>query len=225
MNGAGWADSCNIAPMHISQKTNQELVVADTSIWVSIFLLSVTLFVLYRMIVSHARPGNYLVAGFFGLFVLLFWRKEVVVFDAGRQQVLWTRRRLFGVASGTVPFSEITGIGMETSSARNNVLVYRLAILTAQGSIPMSDNYAGDSEKYGKLRREILEFLKLDSDETRSALEPVLSSDIDEASVRSLLRQGRRIDAIRLVRSTQKLSLIEATDRVNAILREMNGAQ
>ena len=212
--------------MHIVRKTNQELVIVDSSIWVSIFLSCVTLFFLYRIIIMKAGPVNYLVPGFLGLFALLFWRKEVVVFDSGRQQALWNRRRLFRVASGIVPFSDISGIGMESSYAKNNVLVYRLTLLTQQGSVPMSDNYAADLQRYEKLKREILDFLKLDSGEMRAAPDASLSGGIhDEASVRALLIQGRRIDAIQLVRSTQKISLTEATERVNTIYDQMKAVQ
>jgi hypothetical protein len=212
--------------MHVVRKTNQELVIVDSSVWVSIFLSCVTLFFLYRIIIMKAGPANYLVPGFLGLFALLFWRKEVVVFDSGRQQALWNRRRLFRVASGTVPFSEISGIGMESTSAKNNVLVYRLTILSRQGPVPMSDNYAGGPQKYEKLKQEILEFLKLDSGETSSASDSSLSGGTDdEASIRALLIQGRRIDAIQLVRSTQKISLTVATERVNAIYHQMKTAQ
>ncbi len=212
--------------MHIVRKTNQELVIVDSSIWLSIFLFCITLLFLYRTIIIRGGTVYYLVVGFVLLCSLLFWRKEVVSFDPGRQQALWNRRRLFRIASGTIPFSDITGIGMETTSAKNNVLVYRLAILTPQGSVPMSDNYAADLQNYEKLRREILEFLKLDSGEMKSTPNSALSGSIDEeASVRSLLRQGRRIDAIQLVRSTQKISLAEATDHVNAIYNQIKAAQ
>jgi len=154
--------------MHILRKTNQELVIVDSSIWVSILLSCVTLLFLYRTIVIQAGPVYYLVAGFIGLFALLFWRKEVVTFDSARQQAMWNRHRLFRIASGIVPFSDISGIGLETSSAKNNVLVYRLVILTAYGPVPMSDNYAGDLHNHEKVKREILEFLKLDSGERNS---------------------------------------------------------
>ena len=87
----------------------------------------------------------------------------------------------------------------------------------------MADSYAGDQQKYEKLKQEILDFLKLDSSENRNNFTSASSTGIDdEASIRSLLQQGRRIDAIQLVRSTQKLSLVEATDRVAAIYEEMN---
>ncbi|MGA2349293.1 MAG: hypothetical protein ABSF70_02585 [Terracidiphilus sp.] len=151
--------------MHILRKTNQELVIVDSSILVSIFLSCVALLFLYRTIVIQAGSVYYVVAGFIGIFALLFWRREVVTFDSGRQQAMWNRQRLFRIASGTIPFSDIAGIGLETSSAKNNVLVYRLVILSSHGSIPMSDNYAGNLQNYEKIKREILEFLKLDSRE------------------------------------------------------------
>jgi len=208
--------------MHVTRRTNQELVLLDSSIWISVFLLCVSTFVAYRVIL-RSNPRGMLLDGLFLIFILLFWRKEVVAFNSGTQQATWTRRRLFNVATGTIPFSDITGIGVETTSAKNGVLVYRLAILTAQGTVPMADSYAGDQQKYEKLKQEILDFLKLDSSENRNNFTSASSTGIDdEASIRSLLQQGRRIDAIQLVRSTQKLSLVEATDRVAAIYEEMN---
>jgi hypothetical protein len=209
--------------MHVTRKTNQEFIVLDSSIWISIFLLCASAFVTYRLILENDRKG-FLLDGVFLIFILLFWRKEVVVFDAARQQATWTRRRLFSVAGGTIQFSEITGIGVETSSS-DSALTYRLTILTANGSNPMSDSYAGNQQKYENLRQEILAFLNLDSVAAQARSGSTFTSDTDEASVRSLLQQGRRIDAIKLVRSTQNLGLAEATDRVALIYKQMNSAK
>ena len=206
--------------MHVVRKTNQQLILLDSSIWISVSLLCVSAFVAYRMVAQH-NPRGLLLDGLFLLFIVLFWRKEVVVFDVATQQATWTRRRLVKVATGTIPFSEISGIGMETSSAKNGVLVYRLTILTPNGSIPMSDTYAGDQQKYQKLKQEILDFLHLESSSAK-----LISDGIDdEASVRSLLQQGRRIDAIQLVRSTQNISLAEATQRVASIVEQINASK
>ena len=122
--------------MHVTRKTNQELIVLDSSIWISVFLLCASGFVTYRLILENNRKG-FLLDGVFLLFILLFWRKEVVVFDAARQQATWTRRRLLNVANGNIPFSEITGIGMETSSS-DRALTYRLTILTAHVLVKLS---------------------------------------------------------------------------------------
>lgn len=203
--------------MHVVRKSGQQLVILDSSIWISLFLSCVTLLLLYRAAVVHPKPVNYLPAAFFLLFVLLLWRREVVVFDASRQQAEWTRRRLFKVQTGTVPFSDIEGIGMESTSG-DRTPTYRLTILTAGSSIPMSDNYSGNRENYEKLKQEILDFLNLDPEKTKSAPGTVLVNGVDDqASIRSLLRQGRKIDAIELIRSTQKISLVEAKDRVDTI--------
>lgn len=155
--------------MHVIRKNNQELAIADSSIWLSACLACATLIFLWRTLVIHGGGIYYLAGGFLGLFALLFWRREVVIFDSGRQQAVWNRRRLLGVTSGAVPFSDIEGIGMEASYAKNNVRVYRLAILTPHGAVPMSDNYAGDLERYETLKREILDFLKLDSGRIKPA--------------------------------------------------------
>lgn len=208
--------------MHVTRKTNQEMVILDSSIWISVFLLCVSAFAAYRLSIQHNTRGFWSL-GFMLLFILLFWRKEVVVFDAARQQATWTRRRIFKVATGTIPFSEISGITIEVTSAKNNVLVYRLAILTPQGSVPMSDNYAGDQQKYEKLKKEIFDFVHPELAQAGEGSNAAHAGDIDyEASIRSLLQQGRRIDAIHLIRATQKVSLVEATDRVAAIYEQMN---
>ncbi len=209
-----------LAVMHVTRKTNQEMVVADSSIWVSVFLLCVAAAVVYASIVHGKLPGL-AVAAFFALFAFMFWRKEVVVFDAGRQQVDWRRRRAFGVARGIVPFSEITGIGMDrTATGSRGTLVYRLTILTSGKPVPMSDVYNGGRQHYDSLRAEILQFLHLDGGE-----EVPTSGVVDEASIQSLLQQGRKVDAIDLVSSSQHIGLSEAVKRVNEIGEKMKAAR
>jgi hypothetical protein len=205
--------------MHVTRKTNQELVVIDSSIWISVFLLCAFVPAVYLSVVRGERAGL-LAAGFILLCAYLFWRKEVVVFDAGRQQAAWWRRRAFKASSGMVPFSEITGIGMECSTAGNNVLTYRLTILTSGQPVPMSDMYRGDKQGCDSVRAEILQFLHIENDEASSS-----SGVAHENSIQSLLRQGRKIDAIQLVRISQKIGLTEAVDRVKGIEEKMKAAK
>jgi hypothetical protein len=211
--------------MHALRKTNQDLVFVDSTIWLAILLLGLSVFAAYRSYIQGSRAG-FVAVGFLLLCGFLFWRKEIVTFDAGRQQAEWTRRRAFSVASGTVPFSEITGIGMETTSGSRGELAYRLTILTRDKPVPMSDVYNGNRSHYESIRQEILAFLHLDSEPAKSVQgDDQFGGVDDEASVVSLLKQGRRIDAIELVRSTQKLGLTEATQRVAQILERMKTTQ
>ena len=131
------------------------------------------------------------------------------------------------IAAATATLTELNprpSIGMETTSGSHGELSYRLTILTSDKPVPMSDVYSGNQGHYATIRQEILAFLKLDG--AAKSREDVGQTGVDdEASVVSLLKQGRRIDAIQLVRSTQKIGLTEATTRVAQILEKMKVTQ
>lgn len=205
--------------MRVARKTNQELVIVDSIVWLSVLLLGVSAVVAYRAI-TQAERGPLILLCFLLLFALVAWRREVVTFDAARQEVRWQRRRAFKAADGTIPFAEITGIDIDSQSADSRgTLTYRLTILTTGSPVPMSDVYAGNWSRYDRLRSQILEFLHFDASEQSS---PGLA---DETAIRALLVQGRKIDAIQRLRSCQNISLAEAKDRVNAIDEKMKATQ
>ncbi len=205
--------------MRMIRKTNQELVVADSSIWVSVVLLCADVGVVYRGYVMGSWQ-TLVLAGFLTLCAFVFWRKEVVVFDAGRQQAEWRRIRAYKLDDGVVPFSEITGIGMDTSSAKNNQLVYRLTLLTAGQPVPLSDVFRGDKQRCDSVRAEILAFLHLEG------AEAVLDArSAHDNSIEALLRQGRKMDAIKLVRASEKIGLSEAVKIANDIDEKMKAAK
>ena len=204
--------------MHITRRTNQELVVVDGMIWISVILLAFAGFMGVQA-VAHGVPKWWILVGFLGLFAFVSWRRETVTFDSAAQQVQWTRRRAFSVASGTVPFSEMRGIGMDSMTDNHGVLTYRLTILTSGDPVPMSDVYGGGQAHYESLRNQILEYLHMDQN-AQSSPEPG-----DEASIRALLTEGRKIDAIEAMRKRYQLGLAEAVDRVNEIDEKMKAAQ
>jgi hypothetical protein len=202
--------------MHISRKTNQELVVVDGSIWLSVFFLCAAAFIAFQA-VSLKTPKWWLPVGLLSLFAFIVWRRETVTFDAARQQVQWVRRRAFNLASGTVSFSEMSGITTESMNDNHGALNYRLTILTTDKPVPMSDGYGGGQAHYESLRKQILEFLKIDKNAS--------AGEDDEASIRALLQQGRKVDAVAFVRTNYQLDLAEAVDRVNEIGEKMKAAQ
>ena len=208
-----------VALMKVIRKTNQELVVADSSIWVSVGLLCLDAFVVYRGYVTGTWQAL-LGAGILTLFAFLFWRKEVVVFDAGRQQAEWRRIRAYKLDEGTLPFSAITGISMDSSYAKNNVLVYRLTMLTADKPVPLSDVFRGDKGRCDAVRAEILAFLHRDGGDA------VMSArSAHDNAIEALLRQGRKTDAIKLVRASEDIGLTEAVKIVNDIDEKMKAAK
>lgn len=202
--------------MHVLRKTNQELVVIDGSIWLSVFFLCAASLITYQGVVHNMRNW-WLAVGLLLLFALVMWRRETVTFDTASQQVRWVRRRAFKLASGTIAFSDMRGITIESMSTNHNVLSYRLTILTTAEPVPMSDEYGGGQAHYEALRKQILEFLGMDKTASPGST--------DEDSIRLLLQQGRKLDAVAFVRSSYQLDLAEAVDRVNEIDQKMKATQ
>ena len=212
--------------MRITRQSGTELVVEDSSIWISALLFAASLPLFYKGIGSGHWP-NIAVGGFFLLCSLVFLRKSIFIFDASEGTVRWTVRWLMRVAKGSLPLSEIKGIGVEASSgASSGGSSYRLTILTANAPIPFSASYSGNLKGYESIKSELERFLKLDPGSAPAMVATTAGgATIDEASVRSLLKQGRKIDAIALVRSSSKMNLTEAVEFVETIEQRMKAAE
>ena len=206
--------------MHVTRKTNQELVVMDSLVWLSVLFLCGFAGLAYRFYLEPSRNAVFGL-GLVLLFVIIPLRRETVVFDAALQQARWKRLRMFKVASGTIPFSEITGIGIEALASSRGGATYRLTIQTADNKpVPMSDAYGNGRAHYESLQAEILAFLHLDG------AKAAVANDVgDEASIRSLLMEGRKIEAIKLLCNSRDIGLAEAKDQVDSIAQQMNSAE
>ena len=203
--------------MHISRQTPTELVVEDSSLWIS-YLCAGAGFLLLALSVAQNKPKGFLGAAFFLLCAAIFERKTTFTFDAMQRIVRWNGLKLFKRDSGEIRFDDITDIGTEASSG-DRVATYRLTVLTAQGSIPMAYTYAGRTDGYAPLRQQILDFVKPGA-YVPSPPPGILSNGIPadlEPSIRSLLAQGRKIDAVTLLRSREQIGLADAVSRIGAI--------
>ncbi|MGO9438030.1 MAG: hypothetical protein ACLP00_27480 [Terracidiphilus sp.] len=209
--------------MRITHQTPTELVVKDSLLWVTV-LCTLVATPLLCLGIAPGRHGTLAGAGLFLLFALFGVRKTTFVFDAVHRMVRWNGRKLLKVESGEIPFSDITGIGTEAMAMDKGSVTYRLTILTSQGSVPMAYSYNSGKARYAQMRETILAFLKpgATSLQPQPAEEPNGAALADEDSIRSLLKQGRKIDAITLLRATSKLDLTQAVKRVEEIDAKMN---
>lgn len=194
--------------MRVKRETSTELVIVDSTIWVSCICAIAAAGLLYGLRNQGHKLGGLLVAGFLLAFAAGFLLRTRFVFNSMARTASWSRRRLFWVKSGTIPFDAIQDIGMDSSVAAHGVLTYRLTIVTAQGSIPMSDSYSGGKQSKAELREKILQLLGKQAGGVEEA---------DESSIRSLLAQGRKIDAIQMLRSSRNIGLAEAKQQVEGI--------
>src|SRR5579862_44075 len=220
------ASSCDspgkAKPLHIARQSPQELVVVDGTRWVSAICAAVALFAVYRVISQHAAKGPTLV----GIALLVFFAliadlRKTFTFDGMQRIMRWRGRTILKTESGEIPFDDITDIVIETSTTSStrgttSMTTYRLTINTARGTIPMAYNYRGAADGLSGLRRQILEFIRPGSQSASPPLGRAAAESL-ESSLRALLRQGRKIDAVALLRSTEDIGLTEAMHRIEAI--------
>ena len=197
--------------MRIKSETPSELIVVESTAWLSYFFLCVAAALFYGVGLHGREHGwkAFIPAGIFLGIAAAFDLRTEVNFDNARRLAQWTRRRLFWVKRRTVAFNEIQGVVMESSTAGNNTQVYRLSILTSHGSVPMSDSYSGGKQSHAKVRERILRYLKLPVEDSEAAL--------DEQTIRALLAQGRKIDAIQLLCTSKNIGLAAAKQQIEAI--------
>jgi hypothetical protein len=208
--------------MRITRQTPTELVTEDSTVWISLVCSLAALPLIYVGI-QAGRHKALLGAALFILFSVVWVRKKTFTFDAMQRGVRWTGRKLLKIESGSIPFDNITDIGIEALSGGSSDATYRLTVLTPQGAVPMAYEYTGRTDAYAAMRLTILEFVHPGAHNTHASSALSLDSSEDlEPAIRSLLQQGRKIDAIALLRAQQKLSLADAVARVDAIEKQRN---
>jgi len=158
-------------------------------------------------------------AAILAIFAMIFDLRKVFTFDGMRRVVRWKGRTILKTESGEIPFDRITNIDTETTTTTNKsatITLYRLAINASGTSIPMAYNYRGVKDGYATVRGRILEFIRPGSQSAAASIVGAAAESL-ESSLRALLRQNRKMDAVALLRSTEDLSLTEAMKRIDAI--------
>ena len=203
--------------MKIVRRTEGELITADSGLFLC-WLFAVFGLVLLIVGIAPGRHGMLFGAGFLLLCAGICLRKTTFVFDRARGIAFWRRRTMFTVNSGEIPFSDISDIGFDTLIGQHGETSYRLKVITAAGSVPMADMYGGGQKYYQRVRDAIVEFVAGSVSPGRAGATGTWD---DESSVVALVQQGRKLNAIALVRSKQSLDLLHAKERVDEMDRQM----
>lgn len=148
------------------------------------------------------------VAGAFLLLGALLVEKRRFRFDLPERRLHWQRSRLIGNRSGTLAFSEIRSVvaqpRMEDDNPRTRRLTYRPVLLTMEGEVVLSNTSSLEAKDYEALLSQIREVIGL-------------TDTAPADSIVDLVRAGRLIDAVTVVRRQLGLSLEEAEQRVRQI--------
>jgi hypothetical protein len=209
--------------MRIASQSPTELVVRDSNTWISALCASVALALILFGIVK-AQPNTFAGAAFFLLCGIIGARTTAFTFDGVRRVVQWNGYKPFKRASGAIPFDDIADVTVETMSDGGDSTTYRLALITAHGNVPMAYVYTSSGDGYAALRGQILGFIRPGLAVTALPDTAInadgIPADLD-SSIRSLLNQRRKIDAIKLLRSRVRIGLTEAVKRINAVDKNM----
>lgn len=194
--------------MKVRSETPMELVIGENTTWFSYPFLAVAVALSYWVWRSGHTWLGYIPGGVFLVLGLGCLFENEVIFDGVRRQMRRAQRRLFLVSSKTIAFDDIRGVLME-SDERDEQLFYRLTLLTTNGPAPISDSFNASERLHIDLRKKILSFLHMEGGDTDGVL--------DEASIRLLLSQGRKAEAIQLLRSTKNIRAAAARQQVEAV--------
>ena len=118
-----------------------------------------------------------------------------------RFDVWWVMRR-------RLAFADITDVSVEIgpSPGDSTDISCRLGLVTASAVVPLTASYEPDQARYNAMREAVLEVVFKDRRKP-AALDPV----------RMLVKQGRIIDAVAILRMREGLDLTTASARVDEL--------
>jgi hypothetical protein len=156
--------------------------------------------------------------------------KSTYAVNAATKSIQWNRLGMTGKQAGSLAFSEVQDIVIDTRKGGNPRQPCRLSIRTAAGTLPMSAGYKMSRESAATLRDTLLTFIRADAAQKSASAAATFNTDAVRTqqlndAIRALLTQGKKIDAILLVQQSEHLDLTEATFRVNQVANQMGMKQ
>ena len=118
-----------------------------------------------------------------------------------------------------MPFDEVKDVVLQSEPGKSGRPTYRLAMLTANGPMPLSSGYGATSDRCLALQSQIRQLLRPGQTVAATAPAESIAANLD-SSIRTLVAQGRKIDAIKLLTS-MGMNLTEAKQRADEIEKQM----
>ncbi|MFZ2300941.1 MAG: hypothetical protein WAW10_03605 [Gallionella sp.] len=194
---------------NILKDSKSELVIIARSsliAWVGGLGLALLLYLAYLLIRGHS--GDERIIGLAGasatcaLIFLTSYEKSDFFFDLPSRVLTWSRQRGFFRRNGTVSFAVIERVVLQSCIGNDKYYPsHRVVLITQNGELPLTVAYEHD-DMNEVIAKRIRSFLSMPPD------------SLLEDSVESLVESGRNVDAIRLLREKEGISLEEAHDTV-----------
>lgn len=204
----------------VQRNTDGKVVVQNSTLWLSAVFVVLGL-IMVGAAFSSGDKRLFRPAFVIAVFVVLSLSKYTVVFDATQRMVRWKIMRFGRRREGSTPFDAVKDVVLQSEPGRSGRPTYRLAILTAEGPMPLLSGYGDTSERCLALQAQILQLLRPGQAVAAAAATAPASSIAAhlESSARTLVAEGRKIDAIKLLTS-MGMNLTEAKQRVDEIEKQ-----
>ncbi len=160
---------------------------------------------------SEAVMGAAAACGMFVAMYLIFYEKVRFLFDCRSQRLFWSRRRAWGEKRGELAFGMIETVRTESPVGDEGIPSRRIVLVLKDGKpLPLTLCYACDGDDVQ---------LKL-AERLRVFLGQAPAADALLGEVRAAIGAGRIIEAVRLLRQAEGLSLTEARQRIDELRGE-----
>ena len=203
--------------MTVERNTETVLVVQNGTLWLSAVFGVVGLIVLAAAFSAGDKrlAGPALVTG---VCAVLCLSKYTFVFDSTQRMVRWQTLRFGKRGAGSMPFDEVKDVVLQSEPGKTRP-TYRLAMLTANGSMPLSSGYGDTSDRCLAMQSQIRQLPRPGQTAAATAPATSIAANLD-SSIRTLVAQGRKIDAIELMTS-MGMNLTDAKQRADEIEKQM----
>ena len=202
--------------MRVTRQDSSALVIVDFPWLLGLIVFPGGLALVYAAVsaaVEHRGIGQILGFSGGGLLTLLvgavFVKRAVFEFDLVRRELAWRRSGVFGQRGGVVPFDRIRRAVVQSMNSSDGT-TYRVALLTEDGDLPITDAYSTGEAKKQRISETINRALNVEQVDPQTAMDD---------QILDLARSGKKIEAIHLTRERYGYDLAKAKDFVEGLLQ------
>jgi hypothetical protein len=192
--------------MRITENTSMRLKLRDRTLWISVVCFAAASFEVASFAVHGGTWSELVPAAVSVAFGLAFLRATDVTFDKNRRICAVRRFDVIRARRQQLAFHDIKDVRIEVSSGDSDGISCRLSLVTASGVVPLTAGYEPDLSRHDAMRDTLLDELFGDSPRP-AAVDPI----------HDLVAEGRIVDAIKVLRLRDTLSLTAARARIDEI--------
>jgi hypothetical protein len=198
--------------VRIAENTPSRLILRDRTLWISVVCFTAAAALVGRVAFDLDGAVQLVPAAVSVLFGLAFLRATDVTFDKTESRCLVRRLDVLRLTHWRLAFDDIVDVRLEIDRSHDpDGLGYRLSLSTASAVIPLSATYEPGFERYSAMREAVLD-----------AVFKAVQRPTTEDPINDLVKAGRVIDAVAIIRMREGLNLTEARARVAEIQRGIN---